>query len=277
MPPLHKPFRIAELQSRLTQVRDRPPAPAGVLELEAALRNNCLELWYQPKVDLKTMRICGAEALIRLRDPVRGVLPPSEFLPPAGDRLYFPLSDFVVKRALADWPAFARTGMVERLAVNVPASVLQRPDFVATIRANLPRHPTFPGLIVEITEDEAIQDPELAREIAVQLKLYDVYVSIDDFGSGYSSLARLKELPFAEIKLDRRFVAGCSGDESKRGMCKAVIELARRFGLTSVAEGVERDADLMVLKEIGYSVGQGYLLGKPMPRDDLLRRLASRG
>ncbi len=222
------------------------------------------------------MRLCGAEALIRLRHPSLGIILPGGFLPTAGDPLYYPLTDFIVGRSLADWSRFANKQMTNRLAINVPASVLQRPDFVSNLRKHLPVHPKFPGLIVEITEDEAISDPDLAREIAVQLKLYNVHVSIDDFGSGFSSLARLNELPFAEIKLDRSFVHGCANDDKKRDMCRAVADLARRFAISSVAEGVETKDDLQVLMELGYDVAQGFLFAKPMRSDDFIDLLVAR-
>ena len=261
--PLHKPFRLEQLRERLDAARANVPArfDAG---LAAALKNDWLELWYQPKIDLRSRLMCGAEALIRLRHPTYGMVPPGSFLPSPGDPLYRPLTDFVVEKAMQDWADFAAHKMTNRLAINVPASVLQRPDFVSHLRRHLPDDPRFPGLIVEITEDEAISDPELAREVAVQLKLYNVHVSIDDFGSGYSSLARLKELPFAEVKLDRSFVNGCATDRTKRAMCEAVVDLARRFHITSVAEGVETAEDLQVLVDIGYDVAQGFLFARPM-------------
>jgi len=273
--PLRKPFRIGQLRERLETVRRDVPArfDAG---LSAALRNDWLELWYQPKIDLKSRLVCGAEALIRLRHPTHGVVQPGRFLPTPGDPLYVPLTDFIVERSLKDWVNFAEHRMTNRLAINVPASVLQRPDFVAHLREHLPNHPKFPGLIVEITEDEAISDPEFAREVAVQLKLYNVHVSIDDFGSGYSSLARLKELPFAEVKLDRSFVAGCAQDKTKRAMVEAVVDLARRFDSTSVAEGVETTEDLEVLVDAGYDVAQGYLFAKPMESHDFIKLLTAR-
>jgi len=279
LPTLHKPFRVDELRASLSLIPKDGDADAVTWAdhgLEAGLKNNWLELWYQPKIDLRSRVICGAEALIRLRHPTEGVMQPTQFLPPPGDTLYSPLTDFIVRRALSDWSMFAERKMTSRLAINVPASVLQRPDFVSNLRRHLPTHPNFPGLIVEITEDEAISDPELAREIAVQLKLYNVLVSIDDFGAGHSSLARLKELPFAEIKLDRRFVHGCADDLRKRSMCEAVIELARRFNIVAVAEGVENQDDLKVLIEIGYRVAQGFLFAKPMQAAEFVRLLLSR-
>jgi EAL domain-containing protein (putative c-di-GMP-specific phosphodiesterase class I)/ActR/RegA family two-component response regulator len=274
--PLQKPFRIEEMRARLAEVPDRTTGMLADVSLAAGLKNNWLELWYQPKIDLKSMTVCGAEALIRLRHPQHGVVLPSGFLPPAGDPLYSPLTDFIVRRSLADWMTFAEKRMTSRLAINVPASILQRPDFVTNLRKHLPTHPRFPGLIVEITEDEAIKDPELAREIAVQLKLYNVHVSIDDFGSGHSSLARLNELPFAEIKVDRSFVNGCADDPRKRAMCEAVMELARRFDIVAVAEGVETREDLKVLMEIGYPVAQGFFFAKPMRSSDFVELLISR-
>lgn len=275
MEPLHKPFRLEQLRSRLDQVRREVPARFDA-SLAAALRNDWLELWYQPKIDLKSRLVCGAEALIRLRHPTHGIVPPQNFLPIPGDPLYRPLTDFIVEQSLKDWVNFAAHKMTSRLAINVPASVLQRPDFVAHLRRHLPNDPRFPGLIVEITEDEAISDPELAREVAVQLKLYNVHVSIDDFGSGYSSLARLKELPFAEVKLDRSFVSGCSHDPTKRAMCEAVVDLARRFNITSVAEGVETAEDLQVLVDVGYDVAQGFLFARPMISSDFIDLITSR-
>lgn len=276
LPVLHKPFRIDELREIIATIGDHVATDQAGLSLGAALKAKWLELWYQPKIDLRTRLVCGAEALIRLRHPEHGIALPGRFLPPAGDSLYLPLTNFIVQQALGDWSMFAERGMLHRLAINVPASVLQRPDFVASLRRYLPDHPKFPGLIVEITEDEAISDPELAREIAIQLKLYNVHVSIDDFGSGHSTLGRLNELPFAEIKLDRSFVQGCSSDARKRQMCEAVMELSRRFDICAVAEGVETLADLQTLIGMGYRVAQGFFFARPMPRDDFANLVVSR-
>jgi EAL domain-containing protein (putative c-di-GMP-specific phosphodiesterase class I) len=238
------------------------------VSLETAMRNDWLEVWYQPKIEVGTRKVAGAEALVRLRHPEHGVVPPARFLPPAGDPLYATLTDFIVDSALRDWETFSGGGMRGRLAINAPASVLQRPDFVTGLRTRLPTDPSFPGLIVEITEDEAIRDPQLAREIAVQLRLYNVHVSIDDFGSGYSSLSRFQEVPFKEIKLDRSYVRGAAADEQKREMCRVVADLARRFEITSVAEGVETEDDLGVLVDNGYDLVQGFFFAKPMPSAD---------
>ena len=282
LPILRKPFRLEELRARLADVTEPTGVAAGGSDLEVALQNNWLELWYQPKIDLKSMAVCGAEALIRLRHPKHGIIQPAAFLPPPGDPLYQPLTDFVVRRSLADWSSFAAWPSIgggwttNRLAINVPASILQSSEFVNNVRRHLPAHPQFPGLIVEITESEAVSDPEFAREVAIQLKLYNVHVSIDDFGAGYSLLARLNELPFAELKLDRSFVDGCSTDEHKRAMCQTVVDLAHRSRLMAVAEGVETADDLQTLIGMGYDMAQGYFFAKPMKREEFVQMLVSR-
>lgn len=275
LPSLHKPFKVQDFKERLGLVISHKQSEEAA-DFETALQNNWLELWYQPKIDLSSMLICGAEALLRLRHPERGVLLPSEFLPPPGDPLFQPLTDFVVRRALADWSVLAADRITYRLAINVPASVLQSPDFVTNVRRHLPTVGNFPGLIVEITEDEAISDPELAREVAIQLKLYNIHIAIDDFGAGYSSLARLRELPFAELKLDRKFVSGCAADDRKQLMCRNVVELAHRSNILAVAEGVEIASDLKVLTDLGYDMAQGFLFAKAMERTDFSRAVTAR-
>jgi EAL domain-containing protein (putative c-di-GMP-specific phosphodiesterase class I) len=281
LPVLHKPFRLQEFNARLDKIPSSAAVSTAEELLSVALRNNWLEVWYQPKVDLKSMQIRGAEALIRLRHPDRGILPPSAFLPPPGNQLYQPLTDFVVRRALADWSSMAAAqsaagGRVDhRFAVNVPASVLRTREFIDNVLRHLPSHPQFPGLMVEITEDEAIADPELAREITIQLKLHNILVSIDDFGSGHSSLERLIQIPFAELKLDRSFVDGCSVDKRKYSICQNVVGLAHRGRMMAVAEGVENADDLQTLIGMGYDMAQGFFLAKPMQWEAVVGMLAS--
>ena len=277
LPPLKKPFRPADIKQRLssnaTETEHRKVqesqhdsvAPKIVVPLIEALGNNWLELWYQPKVDLKSFSVCGAEGLIRARHPVHGIIEPSRLLPPAGDPAYWPLSRFVIQRAMADWDAFARQGLHPLLSVNAPVSVINMPSFIALVRSALPSDPAFPGLIVEVTEDEIINDSAWVREIANQLKLYNVGISIDDFGSASASLSRLNDLPFTEVKIDRSFVSGCSSNHLKHSVCQTVIDLAHRFGATVCAEGAETVEDLGALIAIQCDSVQGYVFAKPMP------------
>jgi EAL domain-containing protein (putative c-di-GMP-specific phosphodiesterase class I) len=286
LPSLQKPFRAADLKKSLAQqpigaVRTSQPAagpPAGDearVSLQEALERDWLELWYQPKIDLESMTVCGAEALIRARHPERGIISPADLLPAAGDPLYHPLSSFVLRRAMADWTTFADQGAILKLSVNIPVSVLHAPGFINVIRQCRPNDDRFPGLILEVTEDEMIRDASWMHEIAAQLRLCNVALSIDDFGSAYASLARVRDLPFIEIKLDRSFVAHCADNAMNRSVCATVLDLAHRFQASLCAEGVETEADLRCLVALGCDTAQGYLFAKPMPREQFLQSLSA--
>jgi hypothetical protein len=169
LPSLQKPFRTADLKNRwLQQLEPVPtysnpvsPAPVKLLiDLAEAIRENWLEVWYQPKINLRSLTVSGAEALIRARHPLHGLIAPVDLLPPVGDPLYRPLSSFVLRSTLDDWPLFAKQGYPLKLAINVPASVLGEPGFVDEVRRAIPYDTAFPGLIIEITEDEVIADPK---------------------------------------------------------------------------------------------------------------------
>jgi EAL domain-containing protein (putative c-di-GMP-specific phosphodiesterase class I)/CheY-like chemotaxis protein len=294
LPPLQKPFRASILRERVRHLAEAVPAAQEsrqaaqrvaqqaklgrrfIIDLDEAMEKGWLELWYQPKVDLKAMSVAGAEALLRARHPEFGIVSPIDLLPPPGDPQYQPLSRFVLRRAMEDWKGFASHGLPLKLSVNIPASVINAPDFIATVRELLPKDASFPGMIVEVTEDEIILDPAQVREIATQLKLYNIWISIDDFGAAFSSLARLIDLPCVELKMDRSFVADCSLDEGKRSLCQSAIDLAHRFHATVCAEGVERIEDLRVLVGMGCDLAQGYLFARPMHPDNLTKFLASR-
>jgi diguanylate cyclase (GGDEF)-like protein len=287
LPPLRKPFRPRDLKQRLaapdsaqqpvadSRAESRAPRIITV-KLAEALQNKWLELWYQPKVDLSSLAVQGAEALVRARHPVLGLVPPANLLPPAGDPDYGPLTEFVIAQAMADWRRFADQELNLRLSVNVPVSTLHAPSFIAKVRSLLPTDSSFPGLIIEVTEDEIIRDPDWAREIATQLKLYNVGISIDDFGSAYASLSRLNDLPFMEVKIDRTFVSGCASNKLKYSLCQTVVDLAHRFGASACAEGVETQHDLRALIDTQCDSAQGYLFAHPMPADEFLRTLRER-
>jgi EAL domain-containing protein (putative c-di-GMP-specific phosphodiesterase class I)/ActR/RegA family two-component response regulator len=281
LPPLVKPFAVKDLRVAVSSepvVRSKAPksdVPQSVsVDLAEALAKNWLEVWYQPKIDLKSLLVCGAEALVRARHPDYGIVLPGNLLPPSGDPLYRPLSRFVLRQAVTDWAQFAHWKKDLKVAINVPASVLSAPDFIGILRGYLPAQP-FPSLILEITEDEIIGDPEVVRELATRLKIYGVGLSIDDFGAAYSSLARLRDLPFIELKLDRSFVSSCATNEHNRALCRAAIELAHEFRASACAEGVEDPRDLEALVAMGCDTAQGFLFAKPMPAADFTATLCA--
>ncbi len=285
-PPVQKPFRPADIaRSLAVEVRSTPakspaqPKDGKSIRIDPAeaLRKNWLQLWYQAKIDLRSMSVCGAEALLRAKHPELGLVDPRDFLPEArGSAIYQPLTKFVVQQAQAHWDIFAEAGQPLKLSINVPLATLQSPTFVELIRASLPRRPNYPGMIVEVTEGEVLLDPIGIREIATQLKLYNVTVSIDDFGSQNSSLARLRDLPCVELKLDRGYVTGCATDSAKQSVCAAAIELAHGFGLTVCAKGVENVEDLRTLMDLGCHTAQGFLFAEPMGSARFLAMLRGR-
>jgi EAL domain-containing protein (putative c-di-GMP-specific phosphodiesterase class I) len=273
LPPLSKPFRTAAILDALTgasiggRMSEVPPAMAiRCQDLDQALAEGWLELWYQPKIDLRTMALVGAEGLIRCRHPEHGILTPASLLPNASEAGLRALTEFVIVQALRDWSDFANCGSSPRLAVNSTLGGLINPNLIPLIREHRPSIEWWPGLILEVTEEDVVEDMTLAHEIATQLRIYGVMLAIDDFGEGYSSFARLRELAFAELKLDGSFVRHCGEDERNAGICRAIIELAHQFGATAVAEGIEDEDDMLAVQRMGCDLGQGFLLSPPMPK-----------
>ena len=242
----------------------------GKITLADVLANGWFELWYQPKIELKTMRLYGAEALVRARHPQRGVLPPGVFLPGAGENDMLALTERVILTALHDWDDFAATGLALKIAVNVPVSALVKLPISTMVREERPAAESWPGLILEVTEDEVIRDLKLANDAADELRAARCSLALDDFGAGYSSIARLKQLPFSEFKIDRAYVINCHTDRVNAGLCEMFVELAKRFGLKTVAEGIELTHESHKLQALGCDVGQGYLYAKPMSKAQLI-------
>jgi len=250
--------------------------PKATIPLGTILRHDWMELWYQPKIELRTTHLVGAEALVRARHPTRGIIPPALFLPDASEDAMHELTERVILTALGDWEDFAEYGAPIKLAVNAPVSALVKLPIARMLREARPRAANWPGLILEVTEDQIINDLDLANDVADALRELKCELAIDDFGAGYSSLVRLKQLPFSELKIDRSYVANCHEDHFNAGLCETIVELGRRFGLRTVTEGIETTHESHKLQAIGCQVGQGYLFAKPMPKSDLIRRLRTR-
>src|SRR5215472_14072556 len=182
------------------------------------------------------------------------------------------------RKCLAGAEALARIRHPE-LGVLLPGNFLPEVDeqsVAELVREYRPKSERWPGLIVEVTEDQIVRDIALARDIAGQLQVSGIQIAIDDFGGGYSSLASLRELPFAELKLDRSFVVNCAADGTNAAICQTAIDLAHRFGSAAVAEGVENQADLQALMVMGCDFGQGVLIAPPMPKERFLELLRQR-
>jgi EAL domain-containing protein (putative c-di-GMP-specific phosphodiesterase class I) len=273
MQPPYKADSIKKVVSELGLRRDA--AGKQKVTLNQAIKKNWLELWYQPKIDLPTKRLYGAEGLIRVQHPKHGTLFPGSFLPGAGEDDMLRMTESVILTALRDWEEFADQGISVKLAVNTPVSALTKLKLADMLRREKPKAPNWPGLILEVTEDEIVNDLKVANDVAAELRAHNCSLAIDDFGAGYSSLARLRQLPFSELKIDRSYVTDCHVDRTNAGLCEVIIELARRFGLKTVAEGIETVHESHKLQSMGCDVGQGYLFSKPLDKAkfiSLLRR-----
>jgi EAL domain-containing protein (putative c-di-GMP-specific phosphodiesterase class I) len=258
------------LRELFSSGQGKTDAGDGEVTLADVLERGWFELFYQPKIDLKTMRLVGAEGLVRARHPTRGVISPGVFLPGASEADILALTERVIITALKDWETCAANGMSVKLSVNVPVSALVKLPIPTMLREERPQSPSWPGLIMEVTEDEIIHDLKIANDVADALRAYNCSLALDDFGAGYSSLARLRQLPFSELKIDRSYVTNCHTDRINAGLCETIVELGKRFGLKTVAEGVETTHESHKLQGIGCDIGQGYLFAKPMPKRQLI-------
>jgi EAL domain-containing protein (putative c-di-GMP-specific phosphodiesterase class I) len=253
-----------------------PPALAARLDLAEALRNGWIEFWYQPKIDLRKKQLVGIEAFTRARHPQNGVLMPSAFMPGAKESDLIALSEQALAQGLKANVNFAKLGVNLRLAVNIPVNALVEIAVTDIVQTYRPQFETWPGLIIEVMEEEIVTELALANDIAKKLEAIDVQLAIDDCGPGSCALEGLKQLPFAEIKLDGAFVADCGTDKVNAPLCKTVIDLAHSFGRSAVGTGIEKASDALALVSMGCDCGQGFLLGRPMLEERFIALLSQR-
>ena len=249
-------------------------------ELHRAVELNQLELHYQPKQNLFTKRITGAEALLRWRHPQRGLVPPDEFIPLAEESgLINHLGAWVlgeVCRQIAEWRGQFQS--VPQVAINLSAVQLKRRELAGEILAELNAH-QLPGsaLMVEVTETAVVSDPLLATISLDVLRGHGVHAAIDDFGKGYSSLTQLKRLPIDALKIDGSFVRGVVLDRDDAAIVQAIIGLAKNLGMRVIAEGLETPEQMAFLTSHQCEEAQGYLISRPLPARDYARQfLAAR-
>jgi len=254
------------------------PARLALLsELRAAVSGGQFVLYYQPKAGLGGRNVHGVEALVRWQHPTYGLVPPNDFIPLAEHTgLIKPLTTWVLNTALEQlsrWREINGGPVLANLSVAVNAFTrsLLDDDFPTEVATSLERWGIPPHLLaLEITESTIMADPSRAHRLLSELSATGVQVSIDDFGTGYSSLSYLKNLPVNELKIDRSFVYHMHRDPNDAVIVQSVIDLGRNLGLHTVAEGIEDDETWEHLRRLGCDSGQGYLLARPMPAENLL-------
>ena len=254
-------------------------------ELRRALDNHEFRVVYQPIVRLEDRRVVGVEALVRWHHPTRGIVSPAEFIP-AAERtgLIVPLGRFVLRetcRQTAQWLRDYGPDALQRAGPNVSGQQLHDPDFVADVTAALADSGlSSDRLVLEVTESAALRGQQISRNL-YELDGMGIQLALDDFGTGESSLSLLRAFPAAIVKLDRSFVEGIEIDDgdpaaadARQAVARAVIQLVRSLALEAVAEGVENAEQAAVLRELGYTLGQGYHLAQPMTAEGVARLLA---
>jgi EAL domain-containing protein (putative c-di-GMP-specific phosphodiesterase class I) len=267
---LPKPMRVETLQERLAGFK-RGAKPLLSADLEAALAADQLFLEYQPKLDCRLGRITGAEALVRWRHPTQGIIRPDQFIALAEETgLIHGVTDWVVATAAAQaarWRA-DNLGLEVAVAVNFSASDLEDLDLPERLEQHCRDAAIDPAfLTLELTETGAMREAVQMMDVLTRLRLKGFKLSIDDFGTGYSSLVQLQRMPFSEVKIDLSFVTQMTNNAGCRVIVEIIIDLAHKLGLTSVAEGVEEDAALKTLIEMGCDAAQGYHISRPIATD----------
>jgi EAL domain-containing protein (putative c-di-GMP-specific phosphodiesterase class I) len=235
-------------------------------ELRQALDEEALELYYQPKVGASDSRLLGMEALVRWQHPVRGHVPPDEFISLAeGSGIMPMITERVLAMALRQMAQWRGMGMHVPIAVNISPTDLADDRLIGLMRTALRRHEIEPGMLqLEITERVVAEDGP-ATTVLEELRAMGVTISLDDFGTGYSSLLRLQSLPVDELKIDRAFVSCLSRGAEAVGIVRAVIDLAHAFDLPAIGEGVETAEEWQILHSLGCDGVQGWFVARPMP------------
>jgi diguanylate cyclase (GGDEF)-like protein len=242
-------------------------------ELRTAIDEHQLVLHYQPQLDLRTGEVVAVESLVRWAHPRLGIVPPIEFLPFAEEAgLMGPITTLVLTDALTQCAAWRSAGSPLSVSVNISATNLLDPRFTDLVRDLLQSHDVpAEALVLEITETSVISEFDRSQRVIQELRDLGVTVSIDDFGAGFTSLAHLSTLAVKELKLDIAFIRRLSAKDNRRDLdlVRATIDLGHALGLRIVAEGIEDNATLELLSDLGCDLGQGYFISRPKPADHL--------
>ena len=245
--------------------------------LGQAIRQGELVNHYQPKVAVATGEVVGVETLVRWRHPQDGMVFPDQFIGLAeANDLIDALTSVVLAQALRDTAAWAHVGLKLKVAVNVSMDNLTALEFPELVTAHAAAAEVAPlSIVLEVTESQLMKDLRAPLEILTRLRMRRFKLSIDDFGTGHSSLAQLRDVPFDELKIDQSFVHGAHSNETNRAIFFASLGLAKELGMEVVAEGVEDQADWDFLQKTGCDLAQGYFIARPMPAEDVLAWVAA--
>ena len=241
-------------------------AAADEARLRQAFEADELRVYYQPQISLRTGAVVAMEALVRWQHPLRGLISPNSFLANAERAdLIRGLTFFVLEQALDECRGWARAGQPVAISVNLATSLLREPTLPDTVEGMLERFHVAPGcLTFEVDESAAIGQVHDVLDALTRLRFKGCRLSLDNFGTGFSSLVELRNLPFSQLKIDKAYIHEARTHQAARGIVEAVIEFGHRIGLEIVAEGVEDRETLTLLKEAGCDLAQGFLISRPV-------------
>lgn len=270
---LVKPIDIDNLKTILGKRFDPiMKRKAGTLEITIddlinAIEQNELVVYYQPQIHLSSGKVIGAEALVRWQHPEHGLLFPDTFIPLAekSKEAISSLTYSVLETSLQDDMVRRENGIELNLSINLSAKLLSDLNLPDRVEESLNTYRFSPNrLLLEVTESGAMEDPTLTMDILTRLRLKNIGLSLDDFGTGFSSLVQLYRMPFTEIKVDKSFVMKAMADEEAAAIARITIDLGHSLGLEVVAEGIEDQETYDWLKELGCDIGQGYFISRPI-------------
>lgn len=275
---LHKPVSLIHLQQALERSPVHPASAQRTIhktysadELQQAIASGKLINHYQPQVELASGKVTGVETLVRWQHPQDGLVFPDQFIRTAEEHgLIDALTRSVLTIALNHTRQWIDAKLALRVAVNVSMDNLVTLDFADYVAREVDKaRVPLTSLVLEVTESRLMKDPLAPLDILTRLRLKHIGLSIDDFGTGHSSLAQLRDIPFDELKVDRGFVHGADQSAQLRAIVEASLDMARHLGMKTVAEGVEDQADWDFLRTAGCDMAQGYFIARPMPAAEL--------
>jgi EAL domain-containing protein (putative c-di-GMP-specific phosphodiesterase class I)/CheY-like chemotaxis protein len=252
---------------------------ATIDELHCAIDAGQIVPYYQPQISLLTGQAVGVECLARWHHPSGRIVGPGQFIPLAEEhRQVGAITNLIVGAAVRQCRAWNQRGLDPRVAINVSMQdlgTLDLPDDLSELVDSVGVNPD--SITLEVTESCVMQNMSTVLDILTRLRLRRFHLSIDDFGTGHSSLAQLRDLPFDELKIDRSFVHGAGSNTAQHAICQAAVHIARKLGMHVVAEGIEDAPDRDIAAALGCTLGQGYLIAKPMPAGEMTRWLIAHG
>lgn len=285
---IHKPLASEQMQKLLTKYQQRQahtksvsagqiPSKISLDEIEDAIEKKQFIVHFQPKVFIGSGLIKGVETLVRWQHPEKGLIYPNDFIPQAESCvLIHDITLQVIELALSWLSHWQAKGLRLTVAINLSASSLSDTALVEQIYQRVLAFKISPSdLVLEITETAVMNNLALSLNSLARLRLNGFGLSIDDYGTGFSSMQQLARIPFTELKIDRSFVDGVAGSPQLENMVNISIDTARRLGLACVAEGIETSEDWLCLKKLHCEIGQGYFIAKPMPGEELVNWIKS--